>query len=72
MKEQAAAIDLIDVEVEGLAQPESARVDGREAHTVGGRVHRREHAPDFVPTEDDGQLAIPFGARDVEDRPAAP
>lgn len=43
----------------------------RHACPVGWEAHRRERAPDFVPTEDDRERAPPLWARDVEDRPLA-
>jgi len=71
VQERAPTIDIADMQVEAFHQTEPARVDRRQAHPIGRRPDRGDHAPDFVAAEHHRQFLLALRADGVEDCPAA-
>ena len=65
------AVDVADLEVQPLAEPEPQRVDGPEIGAVVGRADGGDEATDLVDGEDVGEPLLPGDAESFEGRPVA-
>ena len=65
------AIDVADLEVQPLAEPESQRVDGPEIGPVVGRADGGDEPSHLVDGEDVGESLLPADAEPLEGRPVA-
>ena len=67
----AGAVDVADLEVEALGEPEAERVDGPEIGAVVGRADGGDEAADLVDGEDVGEAFLPLDAEPCEGGPVA-
>ena len=67
----AGGVDVADLEVEALAEPEAQRVDGPEVGAVVGRADGGDEAADLVDGEDVGEALLPGDAEAFEGGPVA-
>ena len=65
------SVDVADLEMKPLAEPESERVDGLEVGTVVGRADGGDEATDLVDGEDVGEPLLPGDAESFQGRPIA-
>ena len=65
------AVDVADLEVQPLAEPEAQRVDGPEVGAVVGRADGGDEAADLVDGEDVGEPLLPGDAEPLEGGPVA-
>ena len=65
------AVDVADLEVQPLAEPEPQRVDGPEVGAVVGRADGGDEASDLIDGEDVGEPLLPGDAEPLEGRPIA-
>ena len=67
----AVAVDVADLEVEALAEPEAQRVDGPEVGAVVGRADGGDEASDLVDGEDVGEAGLAGDAEAFEGGPVS-
>jgi hypothetical protein len=65
------AIDVADLEMQPLAEPEPQRVDGLEIGAVVGGTDSGDEASDLVDGEDVGEPLLPGDAEPLERGPIA-
>ena len=65
------AVDVADLEVQPLAEPQAQRVDGPEIGAVVGRADGGDEPTDLVDGEDVGEPLLPADAEAFEGRPVA-
>ena len=66
-----AAVDVADLEMEALGEPEAERVDGPEVGAVVGRADGGDEPSDLVDGEDVGKALLPRDAELLERGPVA-
>ena len=67
----AGAVDVADLEVEALGEPEAERVDGPEVGAVVGRADGGDEASDLVGGEDVREAFLPGDAEALEGGPVS-
>ena len=72
MDQHPRAVNIPDLKIEGLPQPEAAGVDSSEEGTVVVGVHLGKDLPDLFLGENRGQLYFPLGPQVVEGAPFPP
>jgi hypothetical protein len=65
------AIDVADLEMQPLAEPEPQRVNGPEIGPIMGRADGGDEATDLIDGEDIGEPLLPGDAEPLEGRPIA-
>src|SRR5262249_10864896 len=71
MHHHPRTVDVADLQVQALVEPEPQRVDGPEIGAVMGRTHRGDEASDLIDGEDVGEPLLPGDAEALEGRPIA-